>query len=75
MSRKGRSYLVEDGLVWTDKAPLEHFLLAVRVLDRVADVEQLTVVGHVSVVAVGPAVTGELVHDVLPDGVGVRNQA
>lgn len=69
MSRKGRSYLVEDGLVWTDKAPLEHFLLAVRVLDRVADVEQLTVVGHVSVVAVGATLAGELVDNVLADGV------
>ena len=69
MSRKGRSYLVEDGLVWTDKAPLEHFLLAVRVLDRVPDVEQLTVVGHVSVVAVGATLAGELVHNVLADGV------
>ena len=69
MSRKGRSYLVEDGLVWTDKAPLEHFLLAVRVLDRVADVEQLTVVGHVSVVAVGATLAGELVDNVLADGI------
>ena len=75
MSRKGRSYLVEDGLVWTDKAPLEHFLLAVRILDGVADMEQLAVIGHVGVVTVGPALTGELVHDVLPDGVGVGHQA
>ena len=37
--------------------------------------EQLAVIGHVSVVAVGPAVAGELVHDVLPDGVGVGHQA
>ena len=69
------SCLIKYCLVGTDEAPLEHFLLAVRILDRVADVEQLTVVGHVSVVTVGPALTGELVDDVLPDGVGVRNQA
>ena len=61
--------LVEDGLVRTDEAPLKHFLLSVRILDGVADVEQLAVIGHVSIVAVGPAVTGELVHNVLPDGV------
>ena len=67
--------LVEDGLVGADEAPFEHLLLAVRILDRVAHVEQLTVVGHVSVVTVGPALTGELVDDVLPDGVGVRHQA
>lgn len=55
-------YLVEDGLVWADEAPLEHLLLPVRVLDRVADVEDLAVVGDISVVTVRSAVTGELVH-------------
>ena len=69
------AHLIEDGLVGTDEAPLEHFLLAVRILDGIADMEQLTVIGHVSVVTVGPALTGELVHDVLVDGVGVRHQA
>ena len=69
------TYLVEDGLVGTNEAPLEHLLLTVRVLDRVAHVEQLAVVSHVSVVTVGSPVTGELVHDVLADGVGVRHQA
>ena len=37
--------------------------------------EQLAVVGNVSVVTVAPPVTGELVYDVLSDGVGVRHQA
>ena len=37
--------------------------------------EQLAVIGHVGIVTVGPALTGELVHDVLPDGVGVGHQA
>ena len=69
------THLVEDGLVGTDEAPLEHFLLAVRILDGVADMEQLAVISHVGVVTVGPALTGELVHDVLPDGVGVGHQA
>ena len=69
------THLIEDGLVGTDEAPLEHFLLAVRILDGVADMEQLAVISHVSVVAVRSAVAGELVHDVLPDGVGVRHQA
>ena len=37
----GCPHLVEDGLVGTDEAPLEHLLLPVRVRHRVADVEQL----------------------------------
>ena len=69
------THLIEDGLVGTDEAPLEHFLLAVRILDGIADMEQLAVIGHVGIVTVGPALTGELVHDVLPDGVGVGHQA
>ena len=73
-ARAQSTHLIEDGLVGTDEAPLEHLLLAVRILDGIADMEQLAVIGHVSVVTVGPALAGELVHDVLPDGVGVGHQ-
>jgi len=59
-------HLVKDGLVWADEAPLEHLLLAVRILDGVADVEDLAVVGHVRVVAVPLTLATELVHYVLP---------
>jgi hypothetical protein len=54
-------------LVWTDEAPLEHLLLAVWVLDWVADVEDLAIVGHVSVVAVPLALAAEFVHYLLAD--------
>ena len=47
--------LVEYCLVGADEAPLDHLLLAVRVEDRVADVEELAVIRHVRVVAVHPA--------------------
>ena len=47
--------LVEYCLVRADEAPLDHLLLAVRVSHGVADMEQLTVIGHVRVVAVDPA--------------------
>ena len=53
------THLIEDGLVGTDEAPLEHFLLAVRILDGIADMEQLAVIGHVRVVAVPGHVAGE----------------
>ena len=48
-------HLIEYSLVWADEAPLDHLLPAPRVQDGVAHVEQLTLVGHVRVVAVHPA--------------------
>ena len=50
-------YLVEYRPVGADEAPLDHLLLAVRVSHGVADMEQLTVIGHVRVVAVHPALS------------------
>ena len=67
--------LVEDGLVGADEAPLEHLLLAVGVGHRVADVEELALVRHIGVVAVRAALARELVHDILPDRLGVGDEA
>ena len=67
-------YLIKDGLIWTDEAPLEHFSLAIRIDDGVTDMEQLTVVGHISIVSIHSSFTGELVHNVLSDGVSIRDQ-
>ena len=59
-------------MVWADEGPLEHLLLSVRVLDRVADVEDLAVVGHVRIVSVPLALACEFVHYVLPATERVR---
>ena len=47
-------YLVKDSFFRADEAPLESLLFAVGELDRQTDVEQLTVVVHIRVVAVDP---------------------
>lgn len=67
-------YLVEDGLLRADEAPLEHLLRTVGQLDGVAHVEQLALVVHVGVVAVDLALARERVHDVLADGGRVARQ-
>jgi hypothetical protein len=61
------SHLIEDSLVRTDEAPLEHLLLTIRVLDRVADVEDLAVVGYIRIVTILLPLTAELIHYLLPE--------
>lgn len=68
-------YLVKDSLFRADEAPLESLLFAVGELDRQTDVEQLTVVVHIRVVAVDPRLAGEGVRDVGADGRRVAGQA
>ena len=54
------TYLVEDGLVAADEGPLRVVDdVAAGVLQRQADVEDLAVVGHVGVVAVGARLARE----------------
>ena len=62
-------------MIGTDEAPFEHLSLTIGIEDGVADMEQLTVVGNISVVSIHPALARELVHNVLADGVGIRDQA
>ena len=59
-------YLIEDGLVWADEAPLEHLLLTIRILDWVADMEYLAFVRYISIITVGSSFTGKLVHYIVP---------
>lgn len=47
-------YLVKDSFFGTDEAPLEYLLLAICELNGQTDVEQLTLVVHICVVAVNP---------------------
>lgn len=68
-------YLVKDSFFRADKAPLESLLFAVGELDRQTNVEQLTVVVHIRVVAVDPRLAGECVRDVGADGRRVAGQA
>ena len=67
--------LIKDGLVGTDETPLQHLLLPIRIGHGVADMEQLTVIGNICIVTIGTTIAGELVHNVLSDGVGVSHQA
>lgn len=60
--------LVEDCLLWADKGPFENLFSAISQLDGVADVEELTLVVDVGVVAVDLAVARESVDDVVADG-------
>ena len=55
LGRRLCSHLIEYCLVWADEAPLDHLLPAPWVHDGVTHVEQLTLVGHVRVVAIHPA--------------------
>ena len=64
-------HLIKDGLIWTNEAPLEHLLLTIRILDWVAHVEELTIIGNISIVTISSTITRELVHDVLSDGVSI----
>ena len=65
------SHLIKDGLIWTNEAPLEHLLLTIRILDWVAHVEELTIIGNISIVTISPTITRELVHNVVSDGVSI----
>jgi hypothetical protein len=69
------SHLVEDGLVRTDEAPLEHLLLTIRVLDGVADMEDLAVVGYIRIVTILLPLTAELIHYLLPGKVRENSNA
>lgn len=67
-------YLVEDGFFGADEAPLEGLFLSVGELDRQTDVEQLTVVVNVGVVAVDARLAREGIRDVRADRRRVARQ-
>lgn len=71
---KTSSYLIENRLFWTYEAPPEHLTPAILVLHGQTDVEQLTVVVHVGVVAVSAALAAKRVADVVADAGGVAGQ-
>ena len=48
-------HLIKYRLVWADEAPLDHLLAAPRVQHGVTHVEQLTVIDHVCIIPVHPA--------------------
>ena len=69
------AYLIKYRLVGADEAPLDHLLLTIRIQDRITDVEQLTVIGHISIVAIHSSITTEFINNVLSDAISIRNQA
>ena len=73
--RTNKAHLIKDGLVRTNKAPLEHLLLTIRISHRVANMEQLTIIRYISIVAIGATITSKLVHNILTNRVGVCHQA
>lgn len=60
----GFTHLTEYGLLWTDKTPTIHGLLAIGIGNRKTNMEDLTVIGYVRIIAIGLLFTGECIGDV-----------
>ena len=67
--RTNKAHLIKDCLVRTNKAPLKHLLLTIRISHGVANMEQLTIICYISIVAVGATITSKLVHNILTNRV------
>ena len=55
-------YLIENGAIRANEAPLEHLFDAISVGNGVTNVKDLALIGHVGIVSVHLALAGELIH-------------
>lgn len=67
-------YLIEHGVFGTDKTPSKLLAISIGICNRQAHVEYLTIVFYVSVIAVGFAITREIIRNVASNGRRIARQ-
>ena len=67
LPKKSKLYLVKNGSIWADETPLEHLFGAIGVHDRVTNMENLALVGYVSIITIGPCITSKFINNVFPN--------
>lgn len=67
-------YLIEHGVFGTDETPSKLLSIAIGICNRQAHVEYLAIIFYVSVIAVGFAITREIIRNVASNGGRIAGQ-